>query len=185
MHDWKSGDKVHDTNMHVRNPEWTGQCMNLLRGKYAGPGVMQRPGGFETMEKILERHRKYCLMPKDSSVFAMQAGSEILPTGETGYWKHVWTGITPHGTGWRIPPKFHGHDVATAAVRRILEEVHREFHGKYPNAFPSIENTPPDSISWENGFSHTGEWEVECPPANKPECNELWIPPVVGGEHSV
>lgn len=153
---------------------YSGGDFALLERLLGDPKMMVHLGGPESLEKLRERHTKFCAMssnPEAGRVFVITFGIDKTPVGTVGYWEREWEGQKVWETGWSVLPEFQGQGIATAALLNLVDWVAGLHVHKYLHAYPSIDNHPSNAICRKAGFILMGEIHAEYPKGNKIHCN--------------
>lgn len=141
------------------------------------PAMTEHLGGPESLEKIRERHERYCrgIAPGEGRMFAIVVGPERIATGSVGYWEKEWRGGTVWETGWSVLPEFQGQGIASRATAAVIERARAEDTHRFLHAFPSIVNRPSNAICRKLGFTFLEEVEFDYPAGNIMRCNDWRI----------
>ena len=153
---------------------WSDSDLSLLERLMGDPAMTEHLGGPETLEKIRERHERYCQSSVSGSepMFVIIVEPERIASGSIGYWKREWQGESIWETGWSILPEFQGYGIATKATALIVECARMESKYRFLHAFPSIDNAPSNAICRKAGFVFCEEVNFEYPPGNIMRCND-------------
>jgi RimJ/RimL family protein N-acetyltransferase len=160
------------TDVDIR--PWSDGDFPLLERLMGDPAMTDHLGGPETPEKIRERHERYCRISDSGKgrMFAIVVGPQRVAAGSVGYWEREWRGQRVWETGWSVLPEFQGQGVATRATAAAVERARAEWKHRFIHAFPSVDNTPSNTICRKVGFSLQEEVEFEYPPGNFMPCND-------------
>lgn len=162
---------------------WSDDDLSLLERLMGDSAMTEHLGGPETLEKIRERHVRYC-QSSDSgkdSMFVIVVGAKRVAAGSIGYWEKAWRGQQVWETGWSVLPEFQGQGVATQAAAALLERARAAGRQQFIHAFPSISNGPSNAICRKLGFRLQEEVDFEYPPGNLMRCND-WRLDLFAGE---
>lgn len=154
---------------------WSDGDLPLLERLLGDPAMMEHLGGPETLEKIRERHGRYCRIGTTGSdlQFTIVIEPERTAAGWIGYRESEWRGQTVLETGWSVLPEFQGRGIATMAARLMVERLRAE--GKktrFVHVCTSIDNGPSNAICRKAGFALLGEADSEYPKGHFMRCNE-------------
>lgn len=138
----------------------------VLERTLGDPVQMVHLNGPESEERLKRRHELFLTMSSDQSagcMYTITVGAGSSPAGNVGFWETEWEGENGWETGWFVLPEFQRKGVATAATKLLIEHV-AQLSRRFMFAFPSVGNTPSNSICRKLGFVLMGENESEYPP---------------------
>jgi RimJ/RimL family protein N-acetyltransferase len=153
---------------------WAEGDLFLLQRLLGDPSMTEHLGGPESMEKIQNRHERYCrdsIAGKDP-MFVIVLSDGNISAGSIGYWEKEWKGQFVWETGWSILPEFQGMGIASKAASLVIERARKEEKFQFVHAFPSIHNPPSNAVCRTAGFVLQGEVNFEYPPGNMMRCND-------------
>jgi RimJ/RimL family protein N-acetyltransferase len=162
------------TRSHLLRLElYSEEDLPLLR-RANTPEMTEHLGGPESEEQIMQRHHRYLETPGTGQAQMLKVlwGENSEPVGMIGYWEKNWQGDTVWETGWQIFPEYQGQGIAKAATAKLIENLLLKGGHQFLHAFPSVENTPSNSICRSLGFTLMGEYGFEYPPGHMMRCND-------------
>ena len=156
---------------------WSDIDLPLLERLMGDPAMTEHLGGPETLEKIRERHERYCQSSASGKypMFVIALGMEKIAAGSIGYWEKEWQGQFIWETGWSILPEFQGQGIATRATTLILERARAQQKHRFIHAFPSADNAPSNAICRKAGFIFHEEVNFEYPRGKIMRCNDWYL----------
>lgn len=145
-------------------------------GALADPEMMEHLGGPMSPAEIVERQRRYELLPGTGKgrMFKIVEAATSESIGSVGYWERASGEGVVYETGWLVVPAFHGRGVATSATAQLIERARAEGKHRFLHAYPSVENAPSNAICHKLGFTLVGVSEYEYPKhsGNVLRCND-------------
>jgi RimJ/RimL family protein N-acetyltransferase len=153
---------------------WADGDLPLLERLMGDPAMTEHLGGPETLEKICERHERYCRSSASGKdpMFVIVVGPQRTAAGSIGYWEKAWQGRHIWETGWSVLPEFQGKGVATGATAAVVERARVEGKHQFMHAFPSVDNSPSNAICRKAGFTLLAEVDFEYPSGHVMRCND-------------
>jgi RimJ/RimL family protein N-acetyltransferase len=153
---------------------WSDSDLPLLERLMGDPAMTEHLGGPETLEKIRERHERYCQTrdPGAGGMFVIVVGPGSVAAGSVGYWERDWAGQRVWETGWSVLPEFQGQGVASRATAAVVATARADGQHRFIHAYPAVDNGPSNAICRKVGFVLQGEVDFEYPPGNFMRCND-------------
>ena len=157
---------------------WSDGDLPLLIRIMGEPEMTVYLGGPESLEKIRERHLRYCqLQPADKGqMFVILVGREQTAAGSVGYWSRTWRDEIVWETGWSVLPEFQGQGIASRATAAVVERARAVGTHRFIHAFPKIENAASNAVCRKAGFTMVEPGVAfEYPPGHPIRCNDWRI----------
>jgi RimJ/RimL family protein N-acetyltransferase len=166
---------INQSRVEIR--PWSENDLSLLERLLGDPVMTEHLGGPESLEKIKERHQRYCKLSASGKgyMFVIVLKSDQTPVGSVGYWESEWQGQTVWEAGWSVLPEFQGQGFGAEGTRVAAEHAKGEGKYRFMHAFPSVENGPSNGICRKAGFTLAGPFEGEYPKGHFMLCNDWYI----------
>lgn len=145
----------------------------LYEATYCDPAMMAHLGGpfpEECVPQILRNAVSVAERGEGWVFKIIPDGAADQAAGSVALWESTWRGERINEIGWTILPPFQGRGLASAAVRRVLDQARAERRFAVIHAFPATANAPSNALCRKLGFSLLGECEIDY--AGRPlRCN--------------
>jgi RimJ/RimL family protein N-acetyltransferase len=163
-----------DPEFHIE--PWAEDDLPLLEQLMGDPAMTGNLGGPESLEKIVERQRRYERLPGTGTggMFKIVETATGERVGSVGYWERESSEGQVYETGWMVLPAFQGRGVATSATSQVIERAQAERKHRFLYAYPSVDNAPSNAICRKLGFTllHVSEYEYPKDSGNILRCND-------------
>jgi RimJ/RimL family protein N-acetyltransferase len=173
-----------ETEIAIRS--WAEGDLWLEERLMGDPAMTEYLGGPESLEKIRERHERYCKMTGSDTgeMFVILVRPDGAAAGSVGYWEMEWQGERTWEAGWSVLPEFQGRGLATRAIMLMADRVRAVGKYRYLHAFPKVDNGASNAVCRKTGFSLQGEADFEYPRGNPIRCND-WRLDLLGDNEEI
>lgn len=158
------------SNQSIKLNPWQDKDLDLLL-RINEPEMMKYLGGSETIEQVLNRHKRYLELGDKGCMFSITLYPCLEQVGSVCYWHSTWNGESIYEMGWGILPPFQGQGLGAAAVKLAIDAASTENKHEYIHAFPSISNLSSNAICRKLGFEFISECDFEYPKGSLMRCN--------------
>ncbi|MFD3564529.1 GNAT family N-acetyltransferase [Streptomyces sp. NPDC058686] len=154
---------------------WTEDDFGLLL-KNNSPEMTAHLGGQETLDQLMDRHRRYLalsMLDGHGRMFRITVGPGTPAAGSIGYWATPWQGERVWETGWGVLPGHQGRGIAAAAARLVAAHAAADRAGiRHLHAFPPVDHPASNGVCRSAGFTLRGPCDVEYPKGRAIRCHD-------------
>ncbi|WP_234374898.1 GNAT family N-acetyltransferase [Streptomyces sp. CB01635] len=154
---------------------WTDDDFDLLL-KNNAPEMTAHLGGPETLDQLMDRHRRYLALSTldgHGRMFRITAGPDAPAAGSIGYWATPWQGERVWETGWGVLPGYQGRGIAAAAARLVAAHAAADrARLRHLHAFPPVDHPASNGVCRSAGFTLRGPCDLEYPKGCAIRCHD-------------